>query len=164
VHRDQLVNEYWLTEAQALKVSAKSETAIADQILDEVIRVFIAVRRGQLAAPQQVPVLSTSPVVGDSRLHRAQLASWWRMAARNNDVSVHRVHGEIRRQFRSPSIYQIPLVLYQQACELAEALAVGRLLLPSRAARAQLKLIPAVAPDRAQGVLPFPGPPAPVAS
>lgn len=62
VHRDQVVNEYWLTEAQALKVIAKSDTAIADTILDEVIGVFIAVRRGMLAAPQQVPVLSTSPV------------------------------------------------------------------------------------------------------
>jgi hypothetical protein len=32
--------ECWLTEAQALKVVAKSETARADAILDEVIRAF----------------------------------------------------------------------------------------------------------------------------
>lgn len=41
--------EYWLTEAQALKVVAKSETAKADAILDEVIRVFIAVRQAPAA-------------------------------------------------------------------------------------------------------------------
>jgi hypothetical protein len=41
---------YWLTEVQALKVIAKSETATADAILDEVIAVFVAWRRGELAA------------------------------------------------------------------------------------------------------------------
>lgn len=41
--------EYWLTEAQALKVIAKSDTAIADRILDEVIAVFVAWRHGRLA-------------------------------------------------------------------------------------------------------------------
>lgn len=40
--------EYWLTEPQALKVVAKSETTKADELLDEVIRVFVAVRRGTL--------------------------------------------------------------------------------------------------------------------
>jgi len=42
------VEEFWLTEAQALKVVAKSETARADAILDELIRVFVAVRRGEI--------------------------------------------------------------------------------------------------------------------
>lgn len=42
-----VVNEYWLNEAQALKVIAKSDTATADAILDEVIAVFIAVRRAR---------------------------------------------------------------------------------------------------------------------
>lgn len=42
--------EYWLTQAQALKVVAKSETAKADAILDEVIRVFLSVTR--LLRPQ----------------------------------------------------------------------------------------------------------------
>ena len=49
----QPVTEFWLTEAQALKVVAKSETAKADAILDEVIAVFIAARRGLL--PQAPP-------------------------------------------------------------------------------------------------------------
>jgi hypothetical protein len=37
--------EYWLTEAQALKVSARSGTRIANQILDHVISVFLLVRK-----------------------------------------------------------------------------------------------------------------------
>lgn len=42
------VVEYWLTEKQALKVIAKSDTATADAILDEVIDIFVAYRRGRL--------------------------------------------------------------------------------------------------------------------
>jgi hypothetical protein len=53
--------EFWLTEAQALKVVAKSETDKADAILDEVIAVFIAVRGGQMAPPiQQAPDVSVT--------------------------------------------------------------------------------------------------------
>ena len=37
--------EYWLTEPQALKVVAKSDTPKADALLDEVIRVFVLFRR-----------------------------------------------------------------------------------------------------------------------
>lgn len=40
--------EFWLTEAQALKVIARSETDIADKILDEVIEVFRLAIRGLL--------------------------------------------------------------------------------------------------------------------
>ena len=40
--------EFWLTEAQALKVAAKSETEPADALLDEMIRVFMLARRGTL--------------------------------------------------------------------------------------------------------------------
>jgi hypothetical protein len=54
--------EYWFTETQALKVIAKSETAKADAILDEVIAVFVAWRHGRLA------------VSTDARLDEALLA------------------------------------------------------------------------------------------
>lgn len=47
--------EYWLTEAQALKVVAKSETAKADAILDELIRVFLMLRDGhRVQAPHSL--------------------------------------------------------------------------------------------------------------
>jgi hypothetical protein len=47
--------ECWLTESQALKVVAKSETPLADAILDEVLSVFLAVRHGSLV-PQPAPL------------------------------------------------------------------------------------------------------------
>ena len=45
VHSD----EFWLTEAQALKVIARSETDVADQILDEMIEVFQLALHGLLS-------------------------------------------------------------------------------------------------------------------
>lgn len=44
--RETIVDEVWLTEAQLLKVIARSETPIAEAILDEMIAVYMAVRRG----------------------------------------------------------------------------------------------------------------------
>lgn len=147
-----VVTKYRLTETGTLLVITRSDTKIAHAITRQVIEVFRAVRRSQLPAPQQVPVLSSSPLVGDSRVHRAEMASWCKMAARNNGVSVHRVHGELRRQCRVPGVYQIPLVLYPQARELVESMALGRLLLPTAPGRRLLKSVP----DQAQRVLSFP--------
>lgn len=50
--REVQVNEYWLTEAQLLKLCARSETPVAESILDEMIAVFIAVRRHLLTTVQ----------------------------------------------------------------------------------------------------------------
>jgi hypothetical protein len=60
-------------------------------------------------------------------------------------------HGELRRQCRAPGVYHIPLVLYPQARELVEALALRRLMLPSSSARRLM-----VVTGQQQGVLPFP--------
>lgn len=143
---------YHLGETAAYLVCTRSNTKNAIAITRQIVKVFIAVRRGQLAAPQQVPVLSSSPLVGDSRVHRAEIAAWSQLAASRNGASVHRVHGQVRRQFRVSGIYQLPLVLYPQARELLESLALGRLLLPSKG-----RLLKSVPADPAQHVLPFPG-------
>lgn len=155
IWQEREVSEFWLTEHQALAILLQLRTPEARRLRGIVIRVFVAVRRGELAAPQQVPVLSTSPLVGDSRVHRSEIAAWCRLAARNSNVSVHRVHGEVRRQFKASGIYYIPLVLYPQARELLESLALGRLLLPSKSAERRLALVQ----DEPQRVLPFPAKP-----
>jgi hypothetical protein len=151
---------YHLGETAAYLVCTRSNTKGAIGITRQIVEVFRAVRRGQLAAPQQVAVLSSAPLVGSSRPHRAELAAWCQMAARNNGVSVHRVHGELRRLLRVPGVYMVPLVLYPQARELVESLALGRLLLPTNAGR-RLALAPA---DPAQRVLQFPTPSRPIGS
>lgn len=45
---EEIIDEYWLTEAQALKVAAKSETDAADALLDEMIHVYTLARAGRL--------------------------------------------------------------------------------------------------------------------
>ncbi len=154
-YEERMVTEFWLNEHQALAVLLQLRTLQARQARGAVVRAFVAFRRGQLAAapaPEQVPVLSTSPLVGDSRVHRSEISAWCRLAARNSNVSVHRVHGEVRRQFKAAGIYYVPLVLYPQARELLESLALGRLLLPGKPVERRLALVE----DPPQHVLPFP--------
>lgn len=55
--REYTVTEYWLTEAELLKLCARSKTPIAESVLDDMIRVYVAVRR-YLAAT--VPVQAHS--------------------------------------------------------------------------------------------------------
>jgi len=63
---------YYLTEAQALKVAAHSETAPADALLDEMIRVFMLARRGALPAveapPLDAPTILASLAALDARV------------------------------------------------------------------------------------------------
>lgn len=65
------VNEYWLTKAELLKVCARAETAPADAMLDEMIRVYLAVDRWQARLPANdtrprldVPVVDAVPDAG----------------------------------------------------------------------------------------------------
>ena len=51
--RETTVQEYHLTEAEALLVISRSETEVATKIMQEVIDVYISVRRGLLSAPNQ---------------------------------------------------------------------------------------------------------------
>lgn len=53
------VREYWLTEAQLLKVIARSRTEVAEAILDDMIRVYMLARRG-LLGPVAVPTADNS--------------------------------------------------------------------------------------------------------
>jgi len=46
--REYEVTEYWLTEAQWLKVIARCRTDVAEAILDDMIRVYMLARRGLL--------------------------------------------------------------------------------------------------------------------
>ena len=59
--REFSTQEYWLTEAELLKVIARCSTPIADAILDDMIRVYMAVRR-QLATPTRAIKPRRSPV------------------------------------------------------------------------------------------------------
>jgi len=58
--------EYWLNEAQALLICTKSNTAVAEEVTSEVIKIFIAWRRGELApASQQVTIAAISELFNE---------------------------------------------------------------------------------------------------
>jgi hypothetical protein len=62
--------EQWLTEHQCIYLAAKSETPIANEILQQVIDVFLAARRGELPlapAPAKDPILLLLEVNANAR-------------------------------------------------------------------------------------------------
>lgn len=71
--RQDVDHELWLTEAQLLKVIARSETEIAESILDDIIRVYMLARRGLL--PSQQPVDVAALLLESDARHERAIAS-----------------------------------------------------------------------------------------
>lgn len=69
VFRDDVVNEYWLTEAQALYVIAKSGTDVAHAVLSEVIRVYVEAKRRASLRSLPPDLAHWLPFVERSQLH-----------------------------------------------------------------------------------------------
>jgi hypothetical protein len=136
--------EFWLTEAQALKVVAKSETDKADAILDEVIAVYLAWRRGHLAptvAPTDIinALAANNLRVGDNPSVSADLKSKIGLFARSARISFQRAHGRLKRDFRVASYRYLSLVHYPLAREQLLALAERPDMPPALAASAATK-------------------------
>lgn len=126
------VTEYHLSERGALIAIAKSETAIAHQITAQVIDVYLAVRASQ-ARPATIPLdVAHGPRIGETELERRELVSWCTLVAASLGVSVHRVHGAIRRTYRVPSAYAVTVLAWPLVRSFLEALGQRRILLPGR--------------------------------
>lgn len=82
-------------------------------------------------APAQ-PVLATTASIGDSALARRDVAAYATFAAKARGVSIHRVHGAVRRAHHAPGIYQVPLAMLEHVKNLLQAFATGSILLPAR--------------------------------
>lgn len=65
--KNENVDEYWLTKTQAYKVIAKSETKVADEMLDKIIEVFDAAMRG-LLVPDTVRALEAKNLTLETRI------------------------------------------------------------------------------------------------
>jgi hypothetical protein len=122
------VTSYRLSEAGALKVIAKSDTKRANEILQQVIDVYIAWRRGQLQPMTRL--LAPAARVGDNAFLRSDMAAWCKAAARGAGTSVGRVHGVVRRHYLVPGVYHVPQDVWPMVREFLQGLALGRLLLP----------------------------------
>lgn len=151
-------SEFWLTEAQALKVIAKCETEKADTILDEVIAVYLAWRRGQVPQPTIAPasiinaLAACNLTVGDNSGAAADLKSKIGLYARSAHISFQRAHGRVKRDFRVPSYRYLSLIHYPLAREQLIALAEHPEMAPALAASAatnQLNLFASLAKGKA---------------
>ena len=136
------VTEYHLSQRGALIAIAKSETPLADTITRQMVDVFMAFREGRLA-----PSLSAVPLaevhgsrVGETAA-RVELVAWSRLAAATLEVTVHRVHGALRRQYKVASPYHLSLSVWPTARAFLEALATKRLFLEAPARPAPLRLL-----------------------
>jgi hypothetical protein len=72
--REYSVNAYWLTEAQVLKVCARSETDVAEAILDDMIATYLAVRSYQRGIPTANPALRPVKPPQESLAERVRAA------------------------------------------------------------------------------------------
>jgi hypothetical protein len=134
------VVEYHLSERGALKAIVKSETPKAVEITGQVIDVYLAVRSAQ-ARPATIPLdVAHGPRIGETELERRELVSWCTLVAASLGVSVHRVHGAIRRTYRVPSAYAVTVLAWPLVRSFLEALGQRRILLPGRA-RPVLRLV-----------------------
>lgn len=68
--------EFWLTEAAALFIASKSETPAAVAITREMIRVFMAYRRGLLVPAAAPPTLTADDVRAIVRDEQHRLNAW----------------------------------------------------------------------------------------
>lgn len=105
--------EFWLTESEALKITAKSGTNEADAILDALIAVFIAYRNGTLAT-RPIPLdatIANSARIGDSPVAIEDLRRAVRRARLATGYSAQRIHGFIRRTQKVGSVFDVSAAL-----------------------------------------------------
>lgn len=154
--------EYWLPEASALKVIAKSDTRKADAILDEVIAVFIAARRGLIPVP--VPVPSPLPIeaasttrTGDVPELRKRISDLCKVAANATGRSLQAIHGYVRATWTT-SIHRIPIAVWPWVERNLEAIALRKVPLPPPRRPQPLRLLTGGASATKQTAFPFANP------
>ncbi len=131
------VEEFWLTEAQALKVAMCSGTAKGHALFDEVVRVFILARKGLLPSmPAHYGpdldhirtgidrLLERDDVragrVGDSDYARRKVKGAISAAAESAEKTFARVHGEVRNEFKVPGYLLLPIVSLPDVIEFLQ--------------------------------------------
>ncbi len=133
--------EYHLTRKAALLAIAKSETPMADTITRQMIDVFDAYLSGQRApAVKAVPIAEVHGSRVGETISRAELVLLCVLATERLGVTIHRVHGALRRQFKVASAYHLALSVWPTARAFLEALVQGKLYLEAPAPRARPSL------------------------
>lgn len=124
--RPATVEEFYLTEEEALFIAAKSDTARGSIVLKELIRGYTAAK-AQLRAPTpavphfvvdriegtpQVSAILNCGRFGDEPRMRDSLKRAIRSAARGAAISNQKVQGHLRHTFKAVSAYGISLICH----------------------------------------------------
>lgn len=99
------VVEYHLSQTGAILAIMRSDTQAATAIARQVVEVFLAYRAGLM----KPTAMLGDARIGDGSLHQGAARSHCRNVAKALGVTIHRVHGVLRREFKVPSIYLIRL-------------------------------------------------------
>jgi hypothetical protein len=91
------VDEYWLTEAELLKLCARAETKVAEAVLDEMIAVYMAVRRGLLPRPAPAVPLQLATEVSALRAAVVELQRELASGTIGPDVALDKIVTPLRR-------------------------------------------------------------------
>jgi hypothetical protein len=153
--RGRPVTEIRLTEAGALKVIAKSETALADAILDEMIDVYRQARHKlvqQVASP--TAVFASVSRIGEDPLAKRDLSAWCIATAKACGVSTRAVHGLVRTVYTAPGIYMVPRLMHDAAVKLLQGYVRGDFPFPKKLVKQNGRLLKLVARDPRQPTLP----------
>lgn len=135
------VTEYHLSQRGALIAIAKSDTPLADTITRQMVDVFMAYLEGRLApAVKAVPIAEVHGSRVGETISRAELVLLCVLATERLGVTIHRVHGALRRQFKVASAYHLALSVWPTARAFLEALVQGKLYLEAPTARARPSL------------------------
>jgi hypothetical protein len=114
-----------------LKAIVKSETSKAVEITGQVIDVYLAAKdAARPSAPSVVMPMAEvhGTRVGDTHV-RGEVVLWCQLAAHAQRVTIHRVHGAIRRQYKIPSVYSLSVSVWPLARVFLEDLAMRRVFL-----------------------------------
>lgn len=122
--------EYRLTEEQAVALMSMLKTPTARLLRMAMVRLFVAYRRAELAAPEPATVqleIAHGPRVGEVPNLRADISSLCAMTARASGQSVSKVHGFVRKTYRVPGIHHVAVVVWPAVKATLEQIALGRI-------------------------------------
>jgi hypothetical protein len=142
--------EYWLNEDQAVALVALMRTPAARALRINLVRVFGLYRRGLQAAPLPLDVAHGIRLRDEPRL-KADMRALCGMTARSTGCTLQAIYGFVRKTYRVGSPFDVAAMAWPMLKATLEAVALGRLLLPTRA-----RVLRLVAKPTATLPLPFP--------
>ena len=124
--------EYWLNEAQSAALIAMLRTPMARELRIALVKLFVAYRRGQLAAPTTLALdIVHGPRVGDNDLLRSEVSNMCAAVAKASRLPLRRVHGWVRRTFKVPGIHHLGVAIWPTVKDLLFQIILGKLAITS---------------------------------